>query len=752
LAIASLAVAASLLGPTARAAVAAAQVPEGHHVVFSLADNRLAAHGLRQGGLAVEMGHPSVVKYTRFARPTMPWRLGVPIEGRKTALPLIAVVSLELPLTPAQAAADSTLYVRVKSATAQTLRLKMNKTPLEIARLQAGWQVMKVAVPQAALKAGENILEIAFGQMGTFPAAPKALKAGGAFEWLQLRAATAPAPADDETVQIAQPGRLSMPRGGGVAFYLAPTPKLKLHAGKLTGQGSCVLHAQILSEEGTRSASFVLAGPAGEGKGMLDLEPYVKADDTVRLELWADAPTEKDRCDEAQLEGAALVAAGPAPAARPAGATAPKNVLIWLVDSLRADRLKLYNPRSRVETPNLDKLAARGVVFQQHYVQGIESRSSHASLWSGLYPIQHRVITESAKLNTLLPTLAKNVRPSGRYCALRSANGFVNKGGGFGEGWHFMRNHIRDAEGGGVKAADFARHAVTFLEKTAKPFFLYLGTVDCHVSWRSHEPWISKYDAENDKNGPAYKGTLKHGFSGQQLEDFLAHKLALNDRDRLRAKALYDSDVSYNDQNFGIVLSKLEEAGRLDDTMIIITGDHGDEFWEHGTIGHGGSLKEAVVGVPLIISYPPLFPKGKVVKEGAEVIDVFPTILDAIDQPVPETIQGSSLVPLAQGVGEGYPRPSIGSQYEFAHAMRLGKWKMWVGGGPTPRLFDITSEEKEHKDLAGEKPFQRRLLTDAFGTFLTYQKRWHKARWGVASNQTAQLAADLEADPATASR
>src|SRR5438477_13146102 len=100
LAVASLAVAASLLGPSARAAVAAAQAPEGHHVVFSLADNRLMAHGLRHGGLAVEMGHPSVVKYTRFARPTMPWRLGIPVDGRKAALPLIAVVSMELPLTP----------------------------------------------------------------------------------------------------------------------------------------------------------------------------------------------------------------------------------------------------------------------------------------------------------------------------------------------------------------------------------------------------------------------------------------------------------------------------------------------------------------------------------------------------------------------------------------------------------------------------------------------------------------------------
>src|SRR5262245_9191539 len=94
----------TLLGGSSTAAAA--------YPVFALSDNRLLAHGMRHDGLAVAMGHPGFVKYTRFARPTMPWKLGVTFDGRKVALPLIPVVSLELPLTARQASADA-LYLRL---------------------------------------------------------------------------------------------------------------------------------------------------------------------------------------------------------------------------------------------------------------------------------------------------------------------------------------------------------------------------------------------------------------------------------------------------------------------------------------------------------------------------------------------------------------------------------------------------------------------------------------------------------------
>jgi arylsulfatase A-like enzyme len=188
----------------------------------------------------------------------------------------------------------------------------------------------------------------------------------------------------------------------------------------------------------------------------------------------------------------------------------------------------------------------------------------------------------------------------------------------------------------------------------------------------------------------------------------------------------------------------LRKAGKLEDTMIVFTSDHGAEFWDHGKIGHGQSLRQELVHVPMFISYPPLFPPGKVVEEGVEVMDLLPTLADALGVKVPAEVQGESLIGLAQGQGAGYPRPAISSQYELAHTMRLGRWKLWVGGSGQMKLYDGQVDLKEEHDLIGHEPLAQRFVSDALGLWMAYQDRWKKARWGVASNQRPEFAQDLE--------
>src|SRR5262249_7899179 len=99
---------------------------------------------------------------------------------------------------------------------------------------------------------------------------------------------------------------------------------------------------------------------------------------------------------------------------------------------------------------------------------------------------------------------------------------------------------------------------------------------------------------------------------------------------------------------------------------------------------------------------------------------------------------------LAQGVGAGYPRPAIGSQYELAHTMRLGRWKLWVGGSGDTRFTDAVSDLAEEKDVSAARPLERRVVTDAPGARTAYQSKWKKSGWGVASNHKPQLVDDLE--------
>jgi arylsulfatase A-like enzyme len=407
------------------------------------------------------------------------------------------------------------------------------------------------------------------------------------------------------------------------------------------------------------------------------------------------------------------------------------------MDSLRADRVRPFFPGARPEVPEWEKLAKDSTIFLNTYVQGNESRASHASIWTALYAANHKMINDKVVLDPKLPTLGDSMKALGRYTTGVSSNGWIIDKWGFGKGWDAYRNHIH--QDGGTRGEDVWRAAAASLESHHdRPFFLYLGFVDTHVSWRAHEPWIGRYDRE------PYTGPFKKMASDPDVDKIAVGKMKITDRDRVRIIALYDSDVSYQDDLIAKVRDKLAAWGVAGDTMIVITGDHGDEMWEDGRLGHGGSLHETLVHVPLLIDYPPLFPPGTVVAEGVETIDILPTLIDALGGKIPDGMQGDSLIGLAQGVGRGYPRPSVSSQYEDAHAMRLGDWKIVVRSGGAVRVYDCTNDHLEKNDLAASRPIERRFLTDAMSTFLLHQKEWKKRRWGVASNQSSHFADDLE--------
>jgi arylsulfatase A-like enzyme len=231
---------------------------------------------------------------------------------------------------------------------------------------------------------------------------------------------------------------------------------------------------------------------------------------------------------------------------------------------------------------------------------------------------------------------------------------------------------------------------------------------------------------------------------GKTVEKIATGAFKVTAADKKRIIAIYDSTVSYNDHHLGRVLQALEAKGIRDQTMIVVTADHGEELWDFGHIGHGHSLRHSLVAVPLIIHYPPLFGSGVRVEQGVDVLSLMPTILDALGAPIPDTVQGESLLPLAQGVGTGYPRPSIATQYELAHTIRLERYKLWIGGRGDVRIFDLESKEGEHRELGDTVPFATRWLTDALSTFMVYQYAWRATRWGVASNQSAAMAHELE--------
>ncbi|HWM87582.1 MAG TPA: sulfatase, partial [Kofleriaceae bacterium] len=569
--------------------------------------------------------------------------------------------------------------------------------------LAAGWSTAELAVPPGALVAGENEIILFAG------------KAPLDVAWIQVGGK----PAGDEAPAFYDPGTRSLllPDGGGIAWYVT-VPERGLVAGDLD-DGACQVTVRVTPEGGAPIEGKLVGRGSAVDVGKL-------AGQVARLDLVAGG------CPTARMAGAALRVPGKAPEV--ARRARPKNVVLWIMDSLRADRIRSIVENARPETPTLDKMLTNSAVFTQAYVQGNETKSSHASIWTALYPVNHKMIPPNSNIDKKWVTVDEVAKMAGLFTSGVSGNGYITPKRGFGEKWDKYRNHIH--EGGGLRAEDILGKGIESIATPAQPWFLYLGSIDTHVSWRAKEPWFSKYDP-----GP-YSGRFKVEASGQDMGKAATGKLKINQRDIQRIVALYDSNVSYQDEQLGVLLAKLEEWGVADDTMVIITADHGDELFEVGRVGHGSSVLETLVYVPLVIHYPPLFPAGRV-SEGVEVVDIVPTIADALGVDPDEHWQGESLIPLAQGIGRGYPRLSMASKYENGHSGRLGRWKVYTAGGSKSELYDVVGEPEEKKDRSAEKPMALRMVSDALWLLRANNSEWRKSRWGNPANVNAAFAADM---------
>jgi arylsulfatase A-like enzyme len=417
------------------------------------------------------------------------------------------------------------------------------------------------------------------------------------------------------------------------------------------------------------------------------------------------------------------------------------------MDTLRAISVPLFTPGARAQTPNLDELAKTSAVFRQFYVQGNESQTSHSSMWTGVYPAVHNVRLAGVggvdRIPNKFEVLAKQIAGAGYATVGTTANGFVNEWGGYSRGFREYRNLMREPGANNIVLGE--RVVTTALGQLDKyrsdRAYLFLGTVDCHSPWIVRRPWIDLYSP------PPYTGPFQEYGTAKELglrPDSMGCAVVPPQREIDRLIAIYDSTISYQDKELGRFVAQLKSWGIWDETMLIVTADHGEELFEYGQCGHGSSTRDLLIRVPLLIHDPPRFPGGTIVDEGAEAVDVMPTVLDAVGAPIPPAVQGRSLVPLAQGEGRGWAQPSYSSMFEISHAMRIGRWKIRIAYNGAPLVHDLIEDPIERKDLVKERAVERRMLTDHVGLFLALRKLWNKRDWGVTTSFTAEGAEALD--------
>ena len=240
-------------------------------------------------------------------------------------------------------------------------------------------------------------------------------------------------------------------------------------------------------------------------------------------------------------------------------------------------------------------------------------------------------------------------------------------------------------------------------------FFLYVQSVDPHTTYDVPKDYWSRYYEGS------YNGQIGTAFDREEQMVVDNGKMKVTDDDLKYIRALYKGEVTYQDHYLGGLLKKIEELGLTDDTLVVITNDHGEELREHGTMGHGWPLFEEQIRAPLLMSYPPIFEAGGSVTEVIEHVDLAPTILDALGVPPMKDAEGLSFLPfLEDGIGKRqHPFSAIAWTRKGMRSIRVGDWKLIAGkSSGWMYLFNLKDDPGEQGSLVkkGKTPPEAALL------------------------------------------
>lgn len=405
-----------------------------------------------------------------------------------------------------------------------------------------------------------------------------------------------------------------------------------------------------------------------------------------------------------------------APPERPADSSGPPNVIIVLVDTLRADHMSLYG-YDRETTPFIDLLADDSVVFNRARSQSACTFPSVNSMLTSRYAFDfYREQSKGMGIPDQYPTLAQILRAHGYRTVAVSASPIVrdtpskeNPAGGFGAGFDVfdekcLWNNAECVNGRTLK----------HMKKLEEPFFLYLHYMDPHGHYTPPESYTKQFA------GP-YEGHdfIAAGDTGP-IEDMLfadGPRVDITDRDIQHLIDLYDDEIRYFDGVFRRLLAMLDARHQLEGTLIVLTSDHGEEFLEHGHVKHCRGLWNNLTHVPLVLQIPRAG-EGRVIDAAVENIDIVPTILDYLGIDFRGFgFKGSSLRPLIEG-------RSTESRYAFADVGRYrsaddGRFHLILDALDTRfTLFDLSNDPLEQRDLFDSPHPEFTPLLDALDNWL----------------------------------
>ncbi|MCX5796105.1 MAG: sulfatase [Elusimicrobia bacterium] len=420
------------------------------------------------------------------------------------------------------------------------------------------------------------------------------------------------------------------------------------------------------------------------------------------------------------------LSAAAAPAARPAQ---PLNVLIIGADTLRADHLSLHGYKYPT-SPNIDRLAARGVVFDRTFSQGSYTLSSFASLFTSRYAEQHHAVSKFTAISDSETMLAEVFHKAGYRTAGFTGGPNLALQYGFGKGFdtYLSGDLPRQMDA-------YIPLALKWIQKDrAKPFFLFLQPQDVHPPFdvlELPESERDRWDPGDHEQTERFMGTFYFfkafngdSYSGNKPEpsDWLRKEIeaaAKDPRTRRHMASIYDDRVAHLDASLGRFFAELERLGVMENTVVVLMSDHGTLFGEGGKFAHGINMSthDGIFHVVLAVWAPGLAPRR--VSSLVELVDVAPTLLELAGLPKPGPFEGRSLLPLMRGQEDVPERPVFGAATAtwnesgaIKHYVRDSRWKLVSEepGGKTS-LYDLAADAEETKDVSATHPDEAKRLS-----------------------------------------
>ncbi len=377
------------------------------------------------------------------------------------------------------------------------------------------------------------------------------------------------------------------------------------------------------------------------------------------------------------------------------------NVILIVVDALRADRLGCYG-YSRDTSPNIDKLAKEGALFSQAFSHGAGTRIAVASLLTSFYPSVHQVYTLESSLEDRFVTLAEVLQENG-FVTVAFAPDNVPASYNFFQGFDsfYELPHSSDSA---QKSTDKILAWLNQNRDSGKRFFIYAHYFGLHAPYIVPDPyerlfWQGPVDgkmrdfarrfARTKNYDPTRGGMIPEGAMAGYLE------------------SQYDAKVRYTDDSLAELFKGLKALGLWDNTLIILTSDHGEELMDHGNFFHEQSLYDELIRVPLIMRLPKAIAENKTMPQMARHIDVMPTVLEMLNIYPSSPMQGDSLLSLIRGKTVPEPDTFSEAHYSGEHlkAIRTDRWKLIETHDLGSRsysyeLYDLKSDPKEAGNLA----------------------------------------------------